>query len=138
MADLRFFISNYYIRLMVKCLLLFIYWLIARHAVEHFLFLAVPFLPFLLPTITSLRSHPTTATNIRFFRLLFPAKLREITQLLQSNNGRLNLVVVLHTFLMNPTGRLLRLQRQAQKVHRLELAILVRKKTIFQADKFVY
>src|SRR6476620_5582062 len=129
MPDLRLFISNYCIRLLVQCLLLLIGQLVDRPA-------AVPYLPFLLPTITSLRSHPTTATNIPFFRPLFHAKPPEITPLLASNNGRLNQVVVLHIFLMNPTGRLLTLQRLAQKVHRLELAILVRKKTIFQADKF--
>src|SRR4028118_1917704 len=136
--------AHYCTRLLVQCLLLLIARLIfpivlvlVRLAVERYPFAAVPFLPFLLPTITSLRFHPTTATNIRFFQLLFPAKHPKIAQLLQSNNDCLNPAAVLDIVLMNSTDRLRELRRLVQKVHRVAFAILARKKTIYPADTLV-
>ncbi len=117
--------THYCIRLLVQCLRLLIGRLVDRPA-------AVPFLPFLLPTITSLRFHPTTATNIRFFRLLFPPKHLEITQLLPSNNDCLHRVAVFYTVLVNLNDILLNIRSQVQKLHRLELAIFVRKNAIFR------
>jgi len=116
--------AHYCIRLLVQCLLLLIVRIVDRLA-------AVPFPPSLLPTITSLYSH-STATNIPFFRLLFPAKYLETIQVPESNNDCLHRVAVFYTVLVNSNDILLNIRSQVQKLHKLELAIFVRKNAIFR------
>ena len=100
---------------------------------------AVLFPPSLLPTITSLRSHPTSAANIPFFRPLFPAKHLEIAQLPESNNDYLHRVAIFYSMgmLVNPSDILLKPRSQVEKLYRLGLPIFVHKNAISRGDKLV-